>query len=74
MRSEADARSVLLYYLLKRLNRCHPPSSPPFPTGEASQRARMREILHIMERTHPRAKNTLRLAVERCTAAEEKEG
>ena len=50
-----------------------PPSPPPCPTGGASQRARMREVLAIVEQTHPHAKSYLRRAVERYGAPEGEE-
>ncbi|MBN1642912.1 MAG: tRNA 2-thiocytidine(32) synthetase TtcA [Anaerolineae bacterium] len=50
-----------------------PPPPPPCPSGQASQRALMREILSTVERTHPRAKTYLRRAVEHCGGAAEEE-
>jgi tRNA 2-thiocytidine biosynthesis protein TtcA len=43
-----------------------PPLAPPCPTGAQSRRALMRQILRMVEQTHPKAKVHLWRAVERC--------
>lgn len=42
-----------------------PPFPPPCPTGEASKRALMRQVLNLVEETHPKAKIHLWRAVEK---------
>lgn len=51
-----------------------PPPPPPCPTGQASKRALMRQIIRTVEETHPKAKVHLWRAVERCMDAPVGEG
>jgi tRNA(Ile)-lysidine synthase TilS/MesJ len=50
-----------------------PPPPPPCRHGKASRRALMRDLLAMVERTHPRAKTYLWRAVTRCQSNPEGE-
>jgi tRNA 2-thiocytidine biosynthesis protein TtcA len=49
-----------------------PPPPPPCPTGQASKRELMRQVIRMVERTNPKVKVHLWRAVERCRAQQEK--
>jgi tRNA 2-thiocytidine biosynthesis protein TtcA len=44
----------------------YPPAPPPCPTGSTSKRALMRRIIHMVEKTNPKAKVNLWRAVQKC--------
>jgi tRNA(Ile)-lysidine synthase TilS/MesJ len=49
-----------------------PPSPPPCPTGDASQRALMRQIVHMVEKNNPHVRAHLWRAAKRHQVAVEK--
>jgi len=50
-----------------------PPPPPPCPTGHASKRELMRQVIRMVEKTDPKVKVHLWRAIERCRGPQEKE-